>query len=126
MSGKQHTVTLTAAEEFYYEHAGWSFDPALETSGSGRTRNAILLAQAAEWLAESDAEVHWMPDDDQEAARGDGEEGTLWVAVLYNGGQHVLASLGGVGFSSGAPWGAPHAKVVEAELAVEALRYKVS
>jgi hypothetical protein len=119
--GTTHKITLTEAEQFFYDHAGYSYRADHETKGSGRTRIAVLLADAEEARKRSGAEVQWEEDDDQWTARGDDEEGILWCAALVHEG-HVLASLGAINFGPDkGPYSDPYARVVEAELAMEAM-----
>ena len=42
----ESTINLTDQERFFYEHAGWSYDPKRETPEEGRAHCAIALAAA--------------------------------------------------------------------------------
>ena len=47
--------------DFFYEHAGWSYDPLVETPEEGRRRNSETLARA--WaLVSLEAEFQWHAD----------------------------------------------------------------
>ena len=47
--------------DFFYEHAGWSYDPLAETPEEGRRRNSETLARA--WaLVSPEAEFRWHAD----------------------------------------------------------------
>lgn len=104
---------MTKTEQFFFDHAGWGYDPLTETSDEGRARCAKRLAAAEQWATDEGMSFEWTPD---EYADEPGE----WCCVARDAGGVVLASLGGVGFESGEPWGDPYRRVVEAELALEA------
>lgn len=121
-----HKITFTEAEEFFYQHAGWSYDPKAETSASGRARCAVILADAESRLqADSTLEVVW--EDDPEPWDGDCAapaylmEATLWRRALRadsSGRDELLTSLGSIGLNS---LDSPYRRVVEAQLTLEAL-----
>jgi len=52
---------LTDAEQFFYDHAGYSHGPD-ETPGQGRERCARELAQAEQWAQLVGAEFQWEDD----------------------------------------------------------------
>lgn len=126
---KTHKIVFTEAEQFFYDHAGWGHKPD-EPAWSGRTRCAVLLADAEAALERSDAHVTWEldPDADNEPAEGYYVSGCpQWQAALVRdngaGGTEWLASLGGVDFGREydvTPEDDPYARVVAAELASEA------
>jgi hypothetical protein len=117
--GTTHKITLTEAEQFFYDHAGYSYRADHETKGSGRTRIAVLLADAEEARKRAGAEVQWEEDPD---IWGEDAEATYWYAALVGESGETLASLGGIGFAEGkGPDTDPYGRVVEAELASEAL-----
>ena len=96
---------MTPAELFFFEHAGYSYDPKTETPEQGRTRCALRLAEAE---AEADRRgwwVEWIADDAEE-----GEP--RWCALLRDSSSRVLDALGGIDVCDG-----PYARVVAAELA---------
>jgi hypothetical protein len=131
MSSNGHVVTLTDAEAFFFEHAGYSHDPARETRTSGRTRGAIRLAMAKEIADERGWKVRWSIDHDADITPGENyfvSGAQHWQACLVNNVGEILASLGSIdlGYSvrpiPAWPESVPYARVVEAELAYGALR----
>jgi hypothetical protein len=117
------------AQSFFYEHAGWSFDPKRETETEGRLRCARELAQAElwahgpgglafEWVGDLDADSYCQCGEDHGPAYG--------CIVRRKEGGEVLASLWGITFDGTpgfrGPYGShPYVRVVEAELADEAM-----
>lgn len=113
------TEQLTAAE-FFYLKAGWSYDPHKQTQDEGRQECARALAMAERWAGETGIEYRWSVDQDAMATEGlDG--GVLWECVAIDDDYEQVASLGGIGFDSGEPWGDDYRRVIEAELALEAM-----
>jgi len=53
------TDILSKTEQFFYEHAGWGYDPAKETSNEGRVRCAKELALAETWARENCYSFSW-------------------------------------------------------------------
>lgn len=125
--------TLSEAAQFFYEHAGFSYDPKTETPEQGRARCAQHLAEAENlFLAAvrvADVGCAWEDDpqgfDDYRAdkkagrlADGIKKPKTIEIAFIWHrdedGGETLLASLGGV-------WdaGTDYRRVVRAELALE-------
>lgn len=110
-------------EQFFYDHAGWSYDPAKETAEEGRRQCAKELAEAEAWGRKAGLEFDWQ--DDWEignhgefygpgSAYEDAEpERCEQVSARLNG--EVVASLGCVDDASD-----EYRRVVEAELAAEA------
>jgi hypothetical protein len=111
--------------DFFYEHAGYSYDPANETPEQGRRRGAEELARASlEGFAR-----HWSavweidPDITSRDWDTDSPEHETWVCYVYDEHGEPIGSLGGVDFGpDGDPTGDPYARVVEAELAAEHLQ----
>jgi hypothetical protein len=120
-------VQLTEAEQFFYEHAGYSH--ALDESAeSGRARAAILLAFAEHESESRGWYVNWSIDQDADTtptANYYVSGNPQWEAVLYDAERRHLASLCGIDFAvdySGTdPSADPYARVVAVELAQEAL-----
>ncbi|MHB1938440.1 MAG: hypothetical protein ACYCOR_17930 [Acidobacteriaceae bacterium] len=99
---------MNTKEQFFYEQAGYSYDPKKETQEQGHERCAKALAAAQAWAFDNDVEYRWMPDD----------EAGEWVCIATIGDKQ--ASLGAIDFADGAdPWGQPYKRVIEAELALE-------
>lgn len=124
---------MNANEQFFFEHAGWSYNPKTETADEGRERGAIALAQAEQRFRESSCWFEWVHDDDADASfvndwepadreQWEASEHMAEGCVLYappendHGKPRVLASLWGV-FDADASY----RRVVEAELASEVM-----
>jgi hypothetical protein len=119
--------SLSASQRFFYDHAGWSFDPSRETPRQGRVRCAKALAAAEQealrqgWqfeLERSGEQYDWDGSTFDVVAGGacDGYD-----ASLYDESGDLLASLGGVTFADNNPRKDPYRRVVAAELAREAI-----
>lgn len=123
-------MALDEVERFFYEHAGYGYDPKKETQEEGRVRTAKELARAEKHGKAMGWECEWEEDycngcdcgnEDGECQCCNREPGHSQVAVLYGkcgecGKRQVLASLGSIcGASS------EYRRVVEAELALEAM-----
>src|SRR5688500_4393411 len=105
------------ALRFFFDRAGYSYDPATESPFQGRWRAARVLTDAERRLREGEYWVDVVPDD----LPWDGDfpyDGPLWIVSLYRGPwweQELLGSLSGVA----CPQGDPYLRVVAAELAAE-------
>lgn len=114
---------LADAKRFFFENAGYSYDPTKETHEEGRRRCASDLAHAEEWLRNSDdLRVLWADDDDGDHSYTDGEgfEGYTvttceFCSILNESGSVIYASLGCIDDADD-----DYRRVVEAELAMEA------
>lgn len=109
---------------FFYEHAGWSYDPASETSEQGRERCARELAEAEEQMVRRGWYVRVLDDpdvmDDDVDSIGlvaRGECVNLFVD-LHNEQGRRIASIGGVTVPFDDD---PYIRVLAAELAAELL-----
>lgn len=112
------TVALTKDEQFFYDHAGWSYDPKTETSEGGHRRCATELAAAEAWGEQMGVEFSWVPDDD-DAADGDDtpivREGCIAKLMISPGTvDDVTTSLWSIGDAT-----PEYRRVIEAELASE-------
>lgn len=121
---------LTPAELFFFEHAGYSYDPKTETAEQGRIKGAKLLAKAEQHATDNLWECRWEIDNDipYEDALGDHaywcddqkngieHEHEIWYCMLTDGKDNVLGSLGAIIDPS-----REYRRVVEAELALEAM-----
>ena len=122
-SQRSHAVKKTApsskAVDFFHKHAGYSVRPG-ESKAKGKTRGAQALARAE---AEAEARgwtVEW--EHDPEEWQGDVERPfEVLTAVLRDADGLVLASLGGNGMTGHRKTDADFRRVIEAELADEAL-----
>lgn len=122
---------MTTQEQFFYDQAGWSFDPKTETSEQGRKRCAQLLAKVETWAKANGVRYEWTKDDITNksalapgifpiAASEPGPKYFLDCVLCYHNGK-LVGSLGGVDFGHRIPRNqSPYKRVVEAELAIEA------
>lgn len=116
------TVSLTPAERFFYDNAGYAYDPANQTEEQGHIETARGLAHAESRFRNGPYYADVVPDD----IPYDGDapyDGPVWVVTLYrySDGQEpdeLLGSLGGVACESDSD---PYIRVVTAELAGEYL-----
>jgi hypothetical protein len=127
-----HLVTLTDAEQFFYDHAGYSYDPEREKRTSGKTRTAILLANAERKARRRNWLYEWSIDPNAEITPGDGyyvSGAAHWTVILRDIDGVTLGTLGSIdlGFAHGdcgepkQPENDPYHRVVQAELAFEAI-----
>ncbi|MCR4302123.1 MAG: hypothetical protein NUV51_10970 [Sulfuricaulis sp.] len=125
--------------QFFLKHAGYSYSPETESPMQGRIRVARALAKAERKARDMGISFQWEMDDYLssewiDANKDGGRNCDPWHtwyccarppiedADTYGAGE-VLASLGGIDFGrDGEPWGDPYRRVVEAELAIEALQ----
>ena len=107
------------AVDFFIEHAGFSFDPKVETEEQGKRRCAEALAAAEEWAQEVGVRFDWREDFEVDHQKefdcyaDGGPETCEWVAAMLNG--ELVASLGCVDDAT-----PEYRRVIEAELALEA------
>lgn len=110
---------MTTIEQFFYDHAGFSYIPARETAEDGRERNAVELAAAYSELyaVSTDAYVSWEIDPEITSHgwedSNEPERPTLIATLVY--GENVVGSLGGIDVK-GCNTDDPYCEVVEAEL----------
>lgn len=110
-------TALTADEQFFYDNAGWSHHPDKETSENGHRRSARELAEAEAYARAKNWNCTWEPDPDP----WDGDvpyDGPLWGATLRDDKGNILASLWSIAVEHE---GDPYARVVNAQLALEAM-----
>lgn len=114
------------AVQFFYTHAGFSYDPKTETKVQGKRRCARALAKAEAYAYEHDWAYTWEQDSCIGGDCGDTEtcehpccQGTehecLWCSLEDSRG-NPLASLGSICEPS-----EEYKRVVKAELALEAM-----
>jgi hypothetical protein len=106
--------------QFFYEHAGYGYNPKTETPEEGRMRGAKSLAAAERLASEHGVQFEWYQDGlTNREWTDEGEEYQTWACrMIYQG--ETLDALGGVDFGQdGSPWGDNYARVVEAELALQ-------
>jgi len=118
-----------SAVDFFFARAGYSYDPKTETPEGGRLRCARQLAAAERERLERGWYVTWERDDDPHGWRGscigepeEARDGAVVLCgVLRDEGGGVLGCLGGVLVSSETGTNDPYLRVVEAELALDAI-----
>jgi hypothetical protein len=118
------TTSKLTPFEFFYEHAGYGYDPAKQTEDEGRRESAQRLADAERWASDEGYSFEWEVDQDIDSSDFDDspEPWALWVCVCRNLEGEVTASLCGIDFGrDGEPWGDYYRRVAEAELALETM-----
>lgn len=115
--------TRKAAVAFFKEHAGYGYIPGKETPAQGKRRNAIALAHAEAIARKKGFYSNWHIDElDSSEWSSERPPWRQYVCMLFNAKGECIASLCGIDFGrDGSPIGDPYARVVEAELALEAL-----
>ncbi len=128
---RKPSVRLTPAEQFFYDHAGFSYPTGANAKQqeAAHVQLAKSLARAeaeaekrgwtVEWEHDQDADTSWMdPEqiDDYESGRTE-----ILSAILRDENGEVLGSLGGVALTVRRSQRDSYGRVVEAELAQEAL-----
>ena len=114
---------MTPDERFFFEHAGYSVRPT-ETDYEGRVRSAREAAAAEREGRARDFSFVWEIDRDTDSSEHSDEKPAykLWTCVAYDVNAKIIAFLGGIDFGrGGTPHGSTYRRVVEAELAAEAL-----
>ena len=128
---------LSLAEQFFYDHAGGSYIPKLETKRAGRLRCARALATAESRIRSAGWSYTWVPDEDPDLSWCDVCEHMRQCRHRYGCTHKLHSSSHGhevygcilsddTGREREALWGitdpdANYRRVVEAELALEAL-----
>lgn len=112
------------AYAFFFENAGYSYDPKTETVDQGRARCASELVKAEQWATAEGYCYQWSIDPEIDSSNfSDEEPYALWQVVMMDSAGAVVQSLGGVCFGPGGePWGNNYRRVCEAELALEQLK----
>lgn len=116
------TEPMSKAAQFFFEHAGSSYNPARETPEQGRERCARNLAAAEGIAREAGVSFAWSEDPDVDSSdwRDDCKPYATWECVAYDAAGNACGSLGGIDFGpDGSPYGDNYRRVVEAELAAE-------
>lgn len=120
-------ATYQQRVDFFIANAGYSYHPPTESSFVGRVRCAMRLAAAEEWLQTKSHVYAWDIDRIDSSDFSDEQPPwALWSVVLSVelacGYLHVAASLGGIDFGrAGDPYSHYYGRVVQAELALEAM-----
>lgn len=130
------TAAMQRAISFFYENAGYSYDPKIETAESGRRKCAEQLAHAEReasrlgywfiWDIDSDImSSDWIDADEDGGANRD--PWITWQCAIVehvpgSGQPRTIGSLGGVDFGrDGSPETSDYSRVIQAELAHEAI-----
>lgn len=113
---------MNADQKFFYDNAGYSWNPATETQDEGRTRCAVELADAEAKGREAGLSFDWSIDHDADSRdHAKGKRYDLRQCVCYDAEGEAVAYLGAVDFGrNGSPHSDNYRRVVEAELAQEA------
>lgn len=113
------------AVEFFYKHAGWSYNPKTETPRQGRLRGARALARAEQEASNHGVTFEWQWDESgcggcdcgsHDCACSTGAEHETLGCVAKHATVRLCASLWGICGAS-----REYRRVVEAELAQEAV-----
>lgn len=122
MTYENPTEAETAAINFFYENAGYSYNPKTETKEAGRERCAIELAEAETEAARYGYAFVWDVDQDIDSSefRDDCEPYATYNCTAYDSDGGIAASVCGCDFGpEGYKPGDSYARVVQAELAAE-------
>lgn len=114
--------TRQTPAEFFYKHGASSYDP--QTEEEVRREGAARLADAERIARNRGWSCNWEIDPTIDSSDfDDGPDAwALWCVVLRDEDGVVIGSLGGVDFGRDVePWGQPYRRVVEAEIALEAM-----
>ena len=125
----QERLGLSDAETFFFKNAGYSYKPSEQTKEQGRVECAKALAKAEDEAREHGIEFVWEQDVDPDISWMDRKQrkqyrkGELLMLQAYatqdRAARGSLASLGGISVLG---WSDPYRRVVNAELAQEALQ----
>jgi hypothetical protein len=108
---------MTKLERFFYDNAGYSYNPETETPEDGKRKGAIALAAAVRFALENGWRFDWDNDTDEPCNCGESDCDHTVEFCLLTHGDTLLGSLSGI---CGATEN--YRRVVEAELALEAMR----
>lgn len=103
---------MTKLEQFYFDNAGSSYDPKVETEEQGKARGAADLAKAAHYALDQGWTFEWDTDPDGHSCD---EDHSVEYCQLWDG-ETLLGSLSEICGATD-----DYRRVVEAELALEAM-----
>lgn len=109
---------------FFIEHAGFSFHPGKETVEQGKRRGAIALAEAERKASEAGFGFEWSIDENSDSSDWTDEEPSwqVWACKCFDVNGKYLSGLYAIDLGrDGNPYSDPYRRVVEAELAMEAI-----
>lgn len=111
-------ATLTKAEKFFFDNAGYSWTPGAETEEQGHEQAAKQLAKAEQWACAEGMRYQWGFDGFDSSEWSDDEPACpTWQCAMFNG-DICAACLGGIDIENDAD---PYMRVIEAQLALEAM-----
>lgn len=113
---------MKTAYHFFMRHAGYSYNPSIQTPLQGRIECSKLLAKAERWALLAGYSFEWSVDPDIDSSHWSDDPviSLCWECVMRDEAGEVVQSLHGIDFGlDGSPWGDPYRRVVEAELACE-------
>lgn len=113
---------ITPEVAFFLANAGYSYNPKTETPEEGKLNSAIALAEAEAKGKDIGLHFGWEQDDvTTEDFSDEAPFYPLWICTCYFEGQPV-AGLGGIDLGAdGQPHSKAYPRVIQAELAAEAL-----
>ena len=116
---------MTTAEQFFFDNAGYSWNPDSESQQQGRTRTAQALARAEQYARNLGWSYEWSDDwgvgshkkyYGAGSAYDEHEPNSCEQCLLFDEEHHVMESLGCIDDADSA-----YRRVIEAELALAAL-----
>lgn len=119
---RQTSQSLSDDEAFFYAHAGYSYNPKIETGEQGRIRGARELAaaeahgKAQGWWTELRRDSDVMEDDVDTVGRVARGEIINLCVILHNSDNEIIGVLGGVTVKDESD---PYLRVVAADLMCE-------
>jgi hypothetical protein len=114
----------TPSADFFFVHAGYSFNPSIEGPIAGRVRGALELAYAARIVRLAGFTFEWDVDTDIDSSEFSDEEPAypLWMCTMRDVDGDHYDTLGGVDFGrDGHPSSDAYRYVCEAEMALQNL-----
>lgn len=120
-------ATYQQRVDFFIANSGYGYNPLTESAFVGQVCCAMRLAAAEEWLQTQRHVYKWEIDGLDSSDHSDEQPPwALWYVELSVelacGYLHVAASLGGIDFGrAGDPYSHYYGRVVQAELALEAM-----
>jgi hypothetical protein len=114
-------LNLSKDERFFYDHAGWSYNPQTESKLAGHMNSAKQLAEAERQVRNLGWRFDWQDDwtvgsHTAEYGKDCGEPETCESCIVYSEVGTILASLHCIDDADH-----NYRRVIEAELALEAL-----
>lgn len=112
---------MNKIEQFFFDNAGYSYDPKTETQDQGRERFAKQYAAAEAWARDNGYSFNWEIDPGIDSSDFSNERPAwqLYQVTMFNSDGEVVDSMGGVDFGrDGTPWGDNYRRVCEAEMSV--------